>query len=623
MSSITLIFVEGKSDLEILEKDFIDLKNVKIISFDFNAHRELSKANISHLLMEDYITIEDEEKIDRLSVEFTTNWYKKEEISEFIEYEKMNIGYLIENEMLPNLFNIIKRIIAIKKIYEKEKPVKIISSSLTNIVEYLYKEKTTIIHRPKETKSNSLYYDNIEIPINIGSKTRTIHISRKTYTNTKKIFEKLTNFFFKLKFEANYNEKSILLLDFNPVLYSDLIEWMSKNNQSCLLLNQRRPAVWNFESLKILKNSTCKIVVLEDFLIYSILEKITSETNTFRRRIERLWENDKNLEKYFSIEETSFWKIIKNDFKRMINERLNEVVKRYILLENFFNYSKISVILEWADTAFEEKIVVHIANKYEIPVFLLQHGTSPLNKKWEKYQRLIPYFPSKGVRSFTWGIPMKEFILEKGFSDTDVITIGSPRHDKFFKESKKPADEQTILIAANGFMQYNFAGNDSRAYDYLEEYTKKICSIIKKISKKKIIVKLHPGQFYYDIKPLIKKIDPSISILQNQNIVDLIKSCDIMISLNYSTAALDAMILQKPTLTVLPEKQGYDNEDMITMGATLYEPDMNNLESILKKLLNDKKFRQELIQKGNDFVDYYLINHGTSSKEIVNFLSKF
>jgi len=112
-------------------------------------------------------------------------------------------------------------------------------------------------------------------------------------------------------------------------------------------------------------------------------------------------------------------------------------------------------------------------------------------------------------------------------------------------------------------------------------------------------------------------------VIQNQNIVDSIKSCDVMISLNYSTAALDAMILQKPTLTVLPENQGYDKEDMITMGATLYEPDLNKLESLLKNLLENKKFKQELIKKGNLFVDHYLTNQGTSSREISTFLSDF
>jgi len=618
----TIIIVEGEEDVQTLKNDFVISENAKIVTFDFKAHKGLLKLNIPHELVEDYIS-NDEEKIDELTIRFTKNWHQIKDISQFLEYDNLNIGFLIENEIVPYFFNVIKRIIGIKRIYEKEKPSKIISSSLNNIVQFQYKEKLDVVHRFKEITSSSLYYDNIEIPINIRGKTKTIHISRNMYNNIKKVIENFTNFLFNLKYNIANKDKSILLLDFNPILYSDLLSNLSTKNQQFLLLNQRRPAIWNFESLKIVKDVNCKILTLEENMKSPILEKILTDVKKFEDKILNLWKQENILKSYFTIEGESFWKIIEDDFKIMINKRNKEIVKRCILLENFFKNSKISVILEWADTAFEEKIVVHIAKKYNIPIFLLQHGTAPLNKKWEKYHYLIPYFPPQGVKSLTWGNPMKEFIVSKGFPNEDVISLGSPRHDKFFNEKHNLKNEQTVLIAANGFMQYNFAGNDTRSYEYLEKYIIKLCEIIKKKSNKKIIIKLHPGQFYFDIKPIIAKIDSSIPILQNQNIIDSIKSCDVMISLNYSTATLDAMILQKPTLTVLPEKQGYDTEDMITMGATLYEPDINNLEPMLENLLENEKFKQELIKKGNFFVDYYLTNQGTSSEKISTFLSDF
>lgn len=623
MKSITLIFVEGENDFEILKNDFEKSQNTKIVSFDYKSHNLLSKANIQHFLMEDYITKDDEAKIDSLSVEFTQNWHKVTEISKLLEYKKMNIGELVENEMIPFFFHVIKRIFGIKRVIEKEKPEQIISSSLNKIIEYYYKEEIKITKRSKKETVSSLYYDNIEIPINFGSKTKSIRISRKTYSKLKKIIENFTNLFFRLKYDNKDAKKSILFLDFNPVMYSDLIKELSLREQKFIFLNQRRPVIWNYESLKIIKNSRCKIASLDHYIEPSILTKITDETAKLKNKINNLWAKNSILEKIFSIDEISFWEIIKNNFKNMIDERGTEVVKRSILLERFFELSKISVIVEWADTAFEEKIVVHIAKKYEIPILLLQHGTTPLNQKWKKYHHLVPYFPPKGVKSLTWGEPMKEFILKNGFSDSDVISIGSPRHDRFFNRKNIVKNNGTVLVAANGFMQYNFAGNDSRSYDYLDEYTKKICKIIKKISDRKIIVKLHPGQFYYDIKPTINEIDPSISILQNQDIVNLIESCDIMISLNYSTAALDAMILQKPTLTVLPEKQGYEKEEMITMGATLYEPDLSKIEIVLKELLENEEFREKIILRGNNFVRHYLVNPGKSSEEIAQFLTKF
>lgn len=89
-------------------------------------------------------------------------------------------------------------------------------------------------------------------------------------------------------------------------------------------------------------------------------------------------------------------------------------------------------------------------------------------------------------------------------------------------------------------------------------------------------------------------------------IVEIIKSCVVMISLNYSTVVLDAMILQKPTMTLLPEEQGFEKEDFITKEATLYEPDIIKLELGLNNLLNNEKFRQKLIDKGNEFLTIIL-----------------
>ena len=84
----------------------------------------------------------------------------------------------------------------------------------------------------------------------------------------------------------------------------------------------------------------------------------------------------------------------------------------------------------------------------------------------------------------------------------------------------------------------------------MENYVRKILETVKKYPDKKIIVKLHPGRVSYDIKPLIQKIDPSIQIFQNENILDLLEKSDVMISLNYSTVVLDALIFMGELLAV-------------------------------------------------------------------------
>lgn len=622
--SETLILVEGLDDVETLKNIIISSKNVKIISFDFYAHKALQKLGISHNLIEEYFSKEDESKIDNLAVDLTTNWHKLEEFQELLEYEGLNVGFLVEIEIITYFFLFLKRVLGISRIIEKDLPSKIIAASLSKVVQSFEKSNINLISHIRE-QTSALYFDDIEIPLSIGTKMKTIKISRNQYTRIKKILETTTNILFNLKYQPDkQNEKkSILLLDFNPVLYPNLLTQISTSNKNILLLNQRRPAVWNIESLRIVKNSKSKIVDIEDYSNLEIAKKLDNGKKIIMDKLNKLWTMDDLLKKYFSVDDHSFWDLIKIRFKEMIEARFIELVKRFSLLENFFTKSNVSCILEWAHTGFEEKIVLYIARKHYIPIVLLQHGTAALNKKWEKYHKLIPYFPSKGDKIAIWGNVMRDFILQHDIPEKDILLVGSPRHDEFFLKKQNRKSEGIILLAANAFMHNNFAGNDTRSYQYLEEYIKNICSIIRKISNKKIIVKLHPGQFYYDIKPLLQEIDPSIPIFQNQNIIDLIKSCDAMISLNYSTALLDAMIIEKPTMVVLPERQGFEEEGYITKGATLYEPELSNLESALRNLLNNEEFRQDLVKRGNEFVDAYLVNHGIASREITKILSNY
>ena len=162
--------------------------------------------------------------------------------------------------------------------------------------------------------------------------------------------------------------------------------------------------------------------------------------------------------------------------------------------------------------------------------------------------------------------------------------------------------------------------SDTRAYDRLDIYIEKIFSKLKKYPDKKTIVKLHPGQVDYDIKPIIKKIDPFAPIFQNEDILKLIGNCDFMISLNFSTILLEAMILHKPTIVILPEEQNFEEEYLIKKQATLCVNKIEDLESAIHKIMHDEGFRQKLIRNGDEFVKEYFSNGGNASEEFARFL---
>ena len=617
-----LIFVEGKEDVYSLKK-FFNSTNMKIISFDFESHKLLDRMQIKHNFVEEYFSEHDKLLMDNKALTLTTDWYKHKELKKMLEYRGINLGSLLEIELIGYFFEYIKRVKGIINIIKKESPTVIFTSFLSRCTEVICDEEKIEIIKVKSEKTSSLFFDSVEIPIGIKGKIIPIKISRNNFLRIRKFSIKCINTIYNLA--PNYskikNKKSILLLDFNPNLYEELLKSLSESEFNILLLNQRRPAVWNYASLQIIKNSNCKIIELNDFCNKEIKEKINDEKAMMKNKLRTLWENEIFYE-IFSINGYSFWQVIKDNFLSLTTNRFIESIERFILLEELFNKIDVSCVLEWAHVGIEDKIIISIVNERKIPNMFLQHGLYIQNKKFEKYNKILPIFPSNSSKHIVWGQVLEDFLLEYDVEEKEIMKIGSPRHDKFFKK-EYGKDSNIILIAANGFFLNNSNGTDIRSFIRMEDAVKKIIYKIKEYHNKKIIIKLHPGHVSYDIKPLIREIDSTIEIYQNENIMDLLENCDAVISLNFSTIILDALIAQKPTMVFLPEDQGYEDEIPFKIGAVLYTSDINQLEKLTIELLSNKNIRNELIEKGNNFVNNYFTNKGNASKELAKILQGF
>ena len=85
------------------------------------------------------------------------------------------------------------------------------------------------------------------------SKPISIYISKKTYSKIKNIYENTLCNLFNLWFNITGQKKGFLLLEFNPATYQQFLMSLDKTNKPIILLNRRRSAIWNKESLKIIK----------------------------------------------------------------------------------------------------------------------------------------------------------------------------------------------------------------------------------------------------------------------------------------------------------------------------------------------------------------------------------
>ena len=616
--------IDESVNLDAIRKQMEVHKEGKFVSFDFRAHKLLEKEKISHEKIEDYLDGSDYKKIDGMVASLSLNWYKDSSVEKYLEYRDINLGSLLEIEMPSFFFPIIKKFYGILKLFEKNTPSIVVASTTISKIVSIVSPKIELITLEKITdKEPALVFDNIQIKFNVGGIPFRFNIKRQTFFRIKRLVENLTSSLFNLKPNLNgLMNDIILLLDFNPLIYRDLLNELSKTDKRIFLLNQRRPAIQNLESLKIIRNANCKILSLDDFLDIDLKRKIEANEKSKLSQLNEIWKNNDVLNKIFLVEGYSIWNVIKDSFIQTCNRRFLECIRQLELAAKMFEKIKFKCMLEWAHTATDEKIMCLEAKKLGIPTIFLQHGMMILNDSFEKFRKFAPFFPSNGAKIAVWGEVMKNFNIVNGIEDDLILDTGSPRHDAYFSRRKtQKKSTGVILLAATSFFEINANGNDTNALIKFEKIIETICRIANKIPNKKLIVKLHPGQLFFDIKPVIHSVDPSIPIYQGKNFLDLLEMSDVVISLSFSTTILDAMIMNIPTITIVAEEQGFENEMPLKDNATLSVKTSEEFEKILHDALFNEEIRDELIRKGNDFVNSYMSHQGIASRTLSEIMS--
>ncbi len=622
----TIVFVDKSSNITKLLSEVTNFTQTKIISCDVFSHEALLQMEIDHEIIENYIYDNDQDLIDKLIINKSHEWYQQEGISELLKFENMNLGSLLELEIVPYFLQIIKNFIGIKKVIDKENPSVVISpDTLSLMVKTFTMHKNVTIKSHVSLKTTTLTFDRVAIPINLGKKLFTIWVSREFALKIKNVIESITNLIFRFKFDLSNasKRKSIILLDFNPMLFGDFLKDLSQLDKNIILLNQRRPAVWNLQSLNNVKKSNSKIIKLENFLNSKLSSVIRQRQKELQKRLQKMFLDDDIFINFFSIDGFSFWPSIKNDFIEMCSKRFNEIIKKFVLSKELIKKMNISCMLILYDSAPEEKVFIHATNEFKIPGIILQHGL--LTKRDTGIVKsILPFIPPIGIKHGLWGKESENMFCQMGVKNEDILLIGNPRYDELFRMKNKCKNKNTILLGSSILAELAYSRIDTHMLIKFNDIFREICKTSVSIPNKKLIVKLHPGQHSsYDVKPILKEIDPSVAIYKTNNIADLMKDCDVFVYIGYSTVLLEAMILNKPTITFKIGPDWDYEHKLFQSGATVLVTTINEFEDALKKILFDEVFRNELIEKGKKYVDDYFINHGNSSQSFINILKNY
>lgn len=622
MSDIITI-VKGSTKIKKETERLFLNKDQNIIALDYKAHKQLKTLNIKHEIFDVYLDKDDKHVIEKLVTDINTNWYKNKNISNALTFRGINFGWLLEAEFHVTLLMIIRTFYCLLKINEKHNPTTvIISRDLLEMANVIFKNCKMQTLEESDDKNQQFYLDIFSIKYNLGPIPITFRIPRKYFFMLRQTYDKLISSTLSKILFTSINEKKpfVLLVDFNPVQYDKFLHELSKKNINILLLNRRRVASWNFKSFSIIRKTKSIPITYEHFLKQQDKQEIHELITTMTKNLEVLLSNEKLFDDIFSVNVKPFWGYLSKYFKDFCIERFKEAIYEMVGAEKFLSVIKPSIILHFYDVALQEKLLIYYARKNKIPNVMIQHGTPYLSlpgfTALNHIHGTIPIYPDKKVA--VWGNVMKDYCLHEGVKENDVIVSGSLRHDEFFQLKNMQNPEKGIIVIALG--QLNNLNVDTQTlstYDKYENSLNIICKVLKKITDRKKIVKLHPGDMVFNtvsVESIIHKIDPTIQIVVSTDLGKLLQSADVVITVGLTTVLLESNILEKPTLTLVADEQ--DHFSILNNGFTelFADTDEERFEKFLNDMLTNKKLRDNQIQKGINFVNAYMSNQGHASE---------
>ena len=622
----SLVILDSSIQFDEFKK--FSMENTTFVAADYETHKKLVDSNTKHELLDNYLQKKERlELYDFVLSKYT--WYENLSRKSDFEFNSINILSLMSSlEFHEFVLTVLIKLFSIKNIISNKSPNEIFVS--TKFLKYvkLVQDKNKIHTFDSNLNNEKSFLTNkIELRFNILSKLCTFYISKKNYSSLKKIYE---NFFCKINnlwLDKKTSKEIILLVEFNTSAYEEMIRTLSKSKKQVVVLNRRRSAIWNKNSIGILKSNNVKILDPEKFFDLHTDPEFALEHKRLNENLHELWKS-KELFSIFSVKEISFWPLIKDRLKKIYDYRLDDYLKFIFQSRNFLTQLNIKKIVCLGESGETENVLLQSVEN-DVDSILLQHSFLRYNPELKKLQWKYEDQNMLGLtckKFFLWGNSDLNYFLENSKIQRDQLIIsGSPRHDQFLqiKSSLNSHTIKNILIALSPISERSGLGDTNLIIKY-NYFLEKIFKILNEFNDLKITVKLHPGENPHNsILIDFLKNQSNITVFQIKNPNELIKKSDLMINISpelydSSTIMLEGLLLRKPVIQLSLDDELSKVEPLKSPIIQISE--IEHFEQVISKIINDEIYRKEIIEQISNKLNDYLSFQGNSSAKFLEII---
>ena len=365
------------------------------------------------------------------------------------------------------------------------------------------------------------------------------------------------------------------------------------------------------EQEEYLKNLNNVFLLRKDDYVYDIgiLEFIRNlfKTIAIIKELFRVIENDKEL---FVLFKSNKGFLLDSFFVSLCH---------YRFALKIFKSNSIKIVLSSSDGShYARGFFIH-ANNLKIENIITQHG-------------FIHQLHTKVIANkvILWLKSDVDYFLQNNFPHGRILQFGLPRFDSIKDERVQDISNLSLLFKIdNNVPKVCFAFPlHAWSYDliYYRAYLEQIIHISKLLIPKdvKIFIRAHPNDDITDYKNILPdELCSQIMILPTSfPLIQFLKQMDIYIT-DYSTSLIESMLCNIPTIFFNHEH--YWNENTSSSHDKLHDgvfelTDKKELFQVAEKILYDPSYRSELIGKQNLYIKNNILNLGSATQSITDYV---
>lgn len=606
----------------------VETQNTTVVALTSDTQAKLKDEGIDFKTPNDYIVEKEYKKVDSDAWNLPMQWANLEisgtSIKKRLTYKELNLWNLIQYELYDFFMKyILKDIYTINRIIECEQPDEVVAVNYGHqgkIVSVICETKKIYLNLLSVSFINGIR-DNFKILTSmdrtkIHSQSRALKFLFNCVEWQRRLFSKLpTRSIHKIK-----SQKTILMIAHakNHIYVLKPIYEELKRNDTCSVDVICLDSIMNSDTAKELKKENIPYTIFESHII----KQIDIEVEKFNDQLEKMWhdfENDINFQKSLVYMDFSIWPVVKDAFAYFFatRQRFAEIVKYIETLELIYKSKKPNIIIATNIVVPFGKTAVCVGNALDIPTLYVQHA-------------VISQHPSSADMPATKiaasGDFSKNVLLKYDVNPTKIVLTGQPKYDFLHDTQLNFNDNIYNQLAIKHDLGVIALTTQPHPTEDMVKLYRCVIGTMKYLTDKQLVIKLHPDEILSVRKKIIDKICAefnvkNVKITKDINLYDVLNISEIILT-EFSTTALEAMMLDKPVITINLTGEA-DRMPYAKSGAAIGVYDEQDLLPALESILHDENVRKELSMNRDKFVyDQTYKQDGNASKRVVKLINQ-